>query len=426
MSNKRKKRGGFGKLVFGIPGMLLTGQAFSDGTSKRYSSNRTPSSAKNADPQGGIRPPNGEQAVDRLPSVPDSLKNHILLDQRARGISATLTGNVLLTVVFVDDPTSAWSNEEIKRARSELSATFDAIMADAAVYGVKLNLAMACRRASVGIAMDRNNLAPWVNSALASAGLKTLKDASSALERRYGFKEAPVLFYVNTDDRAFAAPSVYGETEFALFCNVENAAAQYRHEIYHIFGAKDYYYPSDLRAVAQKYYPNSTMLYAESPVTDPLTAYLIGWTDTLTQNALAFLRETAYLTPAYIEEQLKKETYTGYVRNRRECEGVYTGYLKFGVKQGQGKMVFDNGVIYEGNWESGQLWGRATARWPEGVMYQGDWENGNINGKGTYYFADGTIYAGEFQNGMFHGRGTLTYPDGKVLSGIWDKGKFVG
>ena len=63
------------------------------------------------------------------------------------------------------------------------------------------------------------------------------------------------------------------------------------HELFHQFGAIDLYNQEGVEKVALKYFPNSDMLTV-SHVIDDLTAYLVGWTDTLSAKAQKFLKET--------------------------------------------------------------------------------------------------------------------------------------
>ena len=65
------------------------------------------------------------------------------------------------------------------------------------------------------------------------------------------------------------------------------------HELMHQFGAMDYYTPAFVEEAAKKYLPHSIM--NDGSEIDALTRYVIGWDDTLTPEAIAFLKATALL-----------------------------------------------------------------------------------------------------------------------------------
>jgi hypothetical protein len=62
------------------------------------------------------------------------------------------------------------------------------------------------------------------------------------------------------------------------------------HELYHLYGAIDYYdYDGEgVAKAASKYFPKSVMACAGNSI-DDLTAYILGWTDTLSKKANKFL-----------------------------------------------------------------------------------------------------------------------------------------
>ena len=86
--------------------------------------------------------------------------------------------------------------------------------------------------------------------------------------------------------------------------------------------------------------------------------------------------------------------------------GKYTGTV-FGsgvaAPHGKGKMVYDRGLVYEGDWKDGK------------------WED-----YGKLTFADESYYAGEFARGVFWGRGLRQWPDSSRYEGEWKFGKRSG
>lgn len=365
-------------------------------------------------------------APNKLPSIPEELTDHVFLNARAAGISSKLVGDVRVIVIFVTNPSSSWTYEEMTEVQTGHEAMTAEILAEAASYGVSLNLSMEYHLATVDMELPDDDTDAWADTTLASVGLPPSTTASADLEAEYGVDEAPILFYLNHSGRAYALPYQHGDhSEYAFFFNADEGAVRYRHELYHLFGAKDFYYPAEVTSAAENYFPNSTMLVSEEAVTDDLTAYLIGWTDTPSDSALAFLNDTAHLTAEYMAEQNDHETFTGYVTDYADADGTYTGYLDFGVPHGFGSKVWNDGRSYEGDWDYGTFHGKGTYTWPNGNSYTGEFTNGRLNGEGTLIWYNGDTFTGEWVEGQRTGYGTYTWADGSTRSGYWENDEFI-
>ena len=390
---------------------------------EKIENNITGTTPGNTSP-GATTPPvtiPADPSVDLLPSVPAELRNHVYLNARGKGYCETLTGNVVITVIFVSDPEADWSDGEIENAKVHLQSVADRITADAANYGAQVNLSLQYKAVSTSIKIENNETADWAASALAAAGLPALKDSNPTLESSYGVDAAPVIFIANHGGRAFASSNY--QSEYAILYQDTHA---FYHELSHIFGAKDFYYPADVKDLAETHLPNSIMISSSQGIMEDLTAYLIGWTDTLSDSALAFLKETAYLTNEYLAEEHKKETYTGYVTDYTYDGGFYTGYLVYGVKHGQGKWIRDDGTVWEGTFNHGSFTGNGNIIYSNGDTYNGQWVDGRWHGTGTYRWASGSSYTGAYVNGERTGKGTWTGTNGDTYTGDFVKGTFHG
>ena len=362
-----------------------------------------------------------------LPDVLTDMKDHVLLNTRNAGISATLTGDVRVIVIFTNVPSASWTDEEMTKAQSDLEDMTNKIMTEAASYGADLDLSLAYYTGSVFIDEPLESSTYWEDTVLSSAGLSSLDTASRDLEREYDLNNAPIVFCMNYTDRSYARPQYdLGRSECVFLYQDANGVTGFSHELYHLFGAKDFYYPADVKSLAETYFPKSSMLTSEDSSVDDLTAYLIGWTDVPSADALSFLQETAYLTSEYMLEQHDLETFTGYVEDYDTGDGLYTGDLDYGIPQGNGTKVWDDGAHYEGGWDFGNLHGEGTYTWANGTTYTGSWNQGQQHGTGTMTWSDGTSYTGEWVNGIRHGYGTYTWPDGSIYEGDWENGSQHG
>lgn len=443
----------------------------SQGGDQQQGGNQSGGSSGDSGSSGSVEAP-AVPEVERLPNVPAELQEHVFLGARSHGACDTFEGNVKMLVVFVDDPRYRWTGGEIEQAKNEITATANRMMGDAATYGVSLNLSVEFTTATSSVNLVREEYNNWVDSALTSMGLPTDRNQTCmTLESRYGVSEVPIVFLANQDGRSFAS-AVSGGTTTREFSIIYDDTAAVYHEVCHIFGAKDFYFPAEVKGLANTYLPESIMVNSGTGTVDSLTAYLIGWTDTLSSEALSFLQSTSYLTVEYLSEQKAIDSYTGYVENRRSDDGSYTGYLVNGVRHGQGTFRWDDGAVYEGNWShgkrdgygkmttasgdvyegpfvDGKRHGEGTYRWADGAYYTGAWVenqrtgngvmvyssgsryegqfvNGKLHGTGTYTWTDGARYVGSYVDGLRHGQGKMKYSDGAVYEGNWAGGKRNG
>ena len=65
---------------------------------------------------------------------------------------------------------------------------------------------------------------------------------------------------------------------------------------------------------------------------------------------------------------------------------------------GEGKMIFKDVGVYEGEYTDNQRDGYGVFTWDNGDVYKGVWKNDKISGKGEYSFADGSILSGTFSD----------------------------
>lgn len=393
-------------------------------------------------PVGTNPPVTNPPQVDIYPSVPEELRNHVYLNYRKWQHYRKLTGKVAITVIFVSNPEGSWSDGEISNVKNDLQSAVSRITSDAASYGAQVNISTHYKTVSTSVKIVDGKTDEWVKSALSAAGLPELNKLISGLESAYGVDSAPVFFVANHGGRAHAQPS------YRYSVLYEDAHAFY-HELSHLYGARDFYFPDDVEKLTETYIPNSIMVNSSEGVMEDFTAYLIGWTDSLTPNAMGFLQSTAYLTQEYLATEKEKDSYTGYVTDFPLGKGTYTGYLIDGMRHGQGKHIFEDGSVWEGTFvygplegygkiitESGNvmegnfvkssLHGQGTYTWASGAKYVGQWVNGKQSGQGTWTGNTGNTYTGGFLNGNFHGQGTYKWADGGSYTGGYDNGNRSG
>ena len=360
---------------------------------------------------------------ERLPGVPEEWKDHVLLRDRGIASCEYLRGDVVVTVVFASDPVYPWTEEELLAAQETLEQEAAILEAEAAAYGVELEISWNFLHITYGETYDQEDWYAWVKPALEENGLPHWGRFNTEMEKQFGVEAAPVVFCMNQDGRGFATGNKEADASESVMLYRDLGA--FRHELCHLFGAVDYYYPQLVKEHASRLFPESLMAVSELEIVDSLTAYLIGWTDELSPEAEELLALTQEITLAEYREALRQENVTGYVIRTYDF-GTYEGEQKRGIMDGWGTLTWTSGTVYTGEWYNGNVHGEGTMTWTDGTTYTGSWENGQRSGQGTMTWPDGTSYTGSWANGQRSGYGVMTWSNGTVYEGQWENDKRNG
>ena len=123
---------------------------------------------------------------------------------------------------------------------------------------------------------------------------------------------------------------------------------------------------------------------------------------------------------------------------------VYEGSYVNGVREGYGKLTYEDGSVYEGEFANdlpsgndetmlfadgrryqgtfieGQMQGYGTLEWPNGDVYVGTFNANAITGTGTFFWQNGNVsYKGTIEDGKLHGLGVMLWPDGRRYDGAF-------
>ncbi|MBR5264182.1 MAG: hypothetical protein IKV50_05750 [Clostridia bacterium] len=374
------------------------------------------------------------------------LDKHLFLQSKGKGNCETLDGEISILLVFVSDIESSWDYSTRETAESELCGEMIRMMEYAKGYGVSLSVMYGELDVSVAVDVESYNSHVWEESLCAALGYGSIYDLQMLLERDWEVASAPVVFVLNKPGRAAAYSSSYDDVEEYLTVYSSDYSS-FCHELLHLYGAQDYYYPLAVSNAATTYLPDSIMLSGDT--VDELTAYTVGWTKSPGKQARRFLQATAHLTQKDLDDAAQAEQITGYGTKYYADGGIYIGYMEFGTPVGQGEYYSASGNVYKGEFQNGKFHGygvytyadggvyrgyfadgsfhgTGTMTWSNGDRYQGEYQNGVRSGWGIYWWSMGDRYEGGFQNGKLHGYGTYYYASGKVKSGYWEQGVFKG
>ena len=127
------------------------------------------------------------------------------------------------------------------------------------------------------------------------------------------------------------------------------------------------------------------------------------------------------------------------------------------MKCGPGKMTYNSGNYYEGEWRQNKRNGEGTMHWlSSNEKYTGNWEDnfqsgfgthiwlesagdnkllrnryvgywklGLRHGQGTFYYSNGSKYEGEWRENLKNGYGVFTFEDGTSYSGPFENDRMV-
>lgn len=86
------------------------------------------------------------------------------------------------------------------------------------------------------------------------------------------------------------------------------------------------------------------------------------------------------------DKSMSREEKCMFVVQTYEDESHFEGMVQFEMKNGYGRLVYPDGVYYEGNFKSDTLHGKGSLFYGKNrPAYVGDWVNNKFQGKGTLY-----------------------------------------
>ena len=76
------------------------------------------------------------------------------------------------------------------------------------------------------------------------------------------------------------------------------------------------------------------------------------------------------------------------------------------IKHGYGELTLRDGTVYKGNFVDNHAQGNFRVSFCNGDVFNGNVKKGIFHGEGELRESDGQIYKGMFMNGVKHGQGT--------------------
>lgn len=236
--------------------------------------------------------------------------DHFALAAKDKGCSGSFYGKVTLVAFLVHDRNHAWGDKDIDLMKQVLEKTAKLIKEKSGLTDNRLQVSYAFDDVPIQFRFDGENYEQIVYEVLKQYGFSNAADYQAHYEKKFKKTEAPLIFIINRNFRAFArvinSSASGSEYSFVSFNDdIDACVRTMMHEVLHQFGAIDYYLPETVKQSAEKLFPDSIMLHGLE--IDELTRYLIGWDKELSEKAKQFLDETSGVTAEEIAEAREKD-----------------------------------------------------------------------------------------------------------------------
>ncbi|XP_021718609.1 phosphatidylinositol 4-phosphate 5-kinase 1-like [Chenopodium quinoa] len=122
------------------------------------------------------------------------------------------------------------------------------------------------------------------------------------------------------------------------------------------------------------------------------------------------------------EGEWRRGKATGQGRFSWPSGATYEGEFKSGRMEGLGTFTGTEGDTYRGMWVCDKKSGKGEKLYANGDLYEGEWKENVQNGEGRYVWSNGNVYVGEWRNGVIFGKGVLIWANGNRYQGHWENG----
>ena len=220
--------------------------------------------------------------------------------KRDVGSARQFKGKVAIYHLFANDSQTSWSKDEKQEILSRLSQAYGFLNHQSELHGEKVNFIEQIgptvklkRRLPTGTFVDPS----WTEHVIRKGSTVASEELVTRLKQTHKADSAIICIHINKPALSYNLAFYENVAEeFAaerMVCfstypdSRPTSAATYAHEILHLFGAGDLYFPYDKddyrKQVAKRYFPNDVMFRVDYNLyrlnIGPFTAYRIGWRD---------------------------------------------------------------------------------------------------------------------------------------------------
>ena len=218
--------------------------------------------------------------------------------KRSVGSAKLFSGRICIFHVFANDAQASWSEPEKDEVRSRLEQACDFLSQQSELHGHKISFIEEFaptvsyeKRLPTGTFVNPN----WTEEVIRESSGIGSRELVDRLRDNHSADNVVVCLHVNKPALSYNlayyanVSSTFTAERMVCFSTYPDsrptAAATYAHEILHLFGAGDLYFPYDQdeyrKRVAKRLFPNDVMLRVDYNLqrlnVGAFTAYRVGW-----------------------------------------------------------------------------------------------------------------------------------------------------
>ena len=229
--------------------------------------------------------------------------------KRDAGSASRFIGPVYLVHIFVSDDESAWTDADRQQVWERLSKSYSFLEQQSRRHGREVRFvdeAVIDYRYSGRVPLDTFANPEWTETVIRTAKGKSGNQWIAQVRSEKQLQH--VLFCLHIKKAALSynlayydhVPAKYRAERMVCFKDYPDgrptSAATYAHEILHVFGAGDLYFPYDhvdvRKQLAREIFPDDVMLRVDYDLSHleigRFTAYRVGWVDSLDNDLRVF------------------------------------------------------------------------------------------------------------------------------------------
>lgn len=230
---------------------------------------------------------------------------------RDNGSATQLVGSACIYHIFVADNKSDWSQNDLSGVVGAMSKSLDFLSLQARFYGRDISFVEETSGIisfDSDIPTDMFTNPAWTERVILAASTMSGNELMKELRKRHQVDHVFIILHINKAALSYnltfydRVDPLFEAERSVCFTKYPDgrstAAATYAHEILHVFGARDLYFPYDTddtrRQQAERLFSDDIMFRVDYDIAKlnigAYTAYCIGWLDELPED-LAPLEE---------------------------------------------------------------------------------------------------------------------------------------
>ncbi|MCA9265467.1 MAG: hypothetical protein KDA60_16520 [Planctomycetales bacterium] len=246
------------------------------------------------------------------PNVPVQTVRYLKSNQTSKrlvGSAAELTGTIFVYHVFANDQVSHWTSDEKKLVMQRFRTGYEFIQKECLRHGHQVRFQEQLApdvQLAANLPTDSFANPQWTENVILAASGTTGPKLVESLREENEIDHVAICLHIDKPALSYNlayydnVATRYAAERMVCFSQYPDtrptSAATYAHEVFHLFGAGDLYFPYDeddaRKSVAQRMFPDDIMFRVDYDINrlyvGPFTAYRVGWTNSLSPEHRVF------------------------------------------------------------------------------------------------------------------------------------------